>query len=168
MLPHTLAVFAVERTRLYCCYVLRPIYVWHQEVRRTGGMERNEAQPPVSLLVVYIPCSKYIYIYMKSTYTRGAPSRWANARLCSLHARNAGNVLYVLQLKKRPWNAAVLPTGIFVCKKREHTGIRCSEPRNKFAIRRTMTYSGSKQQQLEHQQYGNTLPGTPQQQGIYE
>ena len=34
------------------------LYIWHQEVRRTGGMERDEVRPPVSHVVVYIPCRK--------------------------------------------------------------------------------------------------------------
>ena len=33
-------------------------YVWHQGVLRTGSIERNEVRPPVSHVVVYIPCSE--------------------------------------------------------------------------------------------------------------
>ena len=54
ILPHTLAVFTVGSMRVYYCD-LRAIYDTMKF--RTGGMERNEVQPPVSHVVVYIPCS---------------------------------------------------------------------------------------------------------------
>ena len=57
LLPHALAVFAVGSALVYC-HDLRAIYDTNN-ILRTGGMERNEVRPPVSHVVVYIPCSKY-------------------------------------------------------------------------------------------------------------
>ena len=54
--PHISAVLAVGSTLGYCCYDLRPIY--DTKKSRTGEMERNEVPPPVSHVVVNIPCSK--------------------------------------------------------------------------------------------------------------
>ena len=53
-----MAVFTVGSTLVYY-YDLRPTrYIWHQEVLRTGGMERNEVRRPVSHVVVIMPCRK--------------------------------------------------------------------------------------------------------------
>ena len=49
ILPHTLAAFAVGST------LVQPATHRQQEELRTGGMERNEARPPVSNVVVYVP-----------------------------------------------------------------------------------------------------------------
>ena len=56
MLPYTLTVFAVGGTLAYYCYDLRPMY--DTKKLRTGGIERDDVLPPVSHVVVYIPCSK--------------------------------------------------------------------------------------------------------------
>ena len=59
ILPHTLAVFAVGGTPVYC-YDLRPVlYDTKQyQVLRKGRMKCDEVPPPVSYVVTYIPCSK--------------------------------------------------------------------------------------------------------------
>ena len=47
-------------------------YIWHQEILRTVGMERNEVRPPVSYVAIYIPCSKKYkfvwYIYLSNIF----------------------------------------------------------------------------------------------------
>ena len=43
-----------------------PVYVSHQDVPCTGRRERNDVRPPVSHVVVYIPCSKRLSIVVYS------------------------------------------------------------------------------------------------------
>ena len=70
ILHHTLEVFAVGSAMVYC-YDLR-----QHEVQRTGGMERNEVRPPVSHVVLYIPCSKNKTWYIFTQYFRGFTVVW--------------------------------------------------------------------------------------------
>ena len=69
-----MAVFAVASTLVYC-FDLRPMYDT-KKVVRTGGMERNEVRPPVSHVVVYIPCIKHKIWCVLEQYFRGFGAVW--------------------------------------------------------------------------------------------
>ena len=58
-------------------------YIWHQEVLRTGGMERNEVRPPVSHIIVYQV--RYISYSAKSIlYTSNYTSKIFSGVHCSM------------------------------------------------------------------------------------
>ena len=76
ILPNTLAVCAVGSALVYC-YDLQPIYDTNKNTIRTGGMERHEVWPPVSHVVMNIPCSEIPGInYGTPAYTYALFSRF--------------------------------------------------------------------------------------------
>ena len=67
ILPLALAVFAVGSKLVRCLPTTE--YILHQEILRTGGVERNEVRPPVSHAIMYLTCSKvYIMVYIPQQY----------------------------------------------------------------------------------------------------
>ena len=103
----TLTVFAVGSTLVYC-NDLRPMYDTKKYCVRTGRMERNKVRPPVSHVVVYIPCSKTSnMVYILTQYFQGmeTPRR-----------KRVGTRIYVIRIA-----AAVSREHVLVCITRKVT-----------------------------------------------